>query len=397
MRMATQPVDVEVQRLVDQPELLVLVEHLPPHQRRDEARQGIREDEQRAPDALALDPVVVEQQRKRHAEQEGREHRDQREDEVPDEDLDEPVAQRLVGQRVGVVAQADILDPSGRQRSAAVLGHPLRVLRAVPLAGRRVDDAVGRGVVAQRCLADEGFRQPGRLDPATLDGHGERRQVLGASVDLAAGEDLVSRGCGDLAGLGLGHPVGEVLEPVGGADRGLAVLIGEQQHQRRGGDIAALGHADRHGVTRGVCDLLDRLGHEVFDRRLLGLHVTVAVIGERGHQGEDDRPDLQREQEDQPGEEVFHRHSPPGGIGREDRQAEEAEQDDHRKVAGGGELAGRPQHEGQGQGDGHPFEDEPRAARGHGILRGAEGGRAGCRGARHTRQVCRAPGSAVSG
>ena len=76
-------------------------------------------------------------------------------------------------------------------------------------------------------------------------------------------------------------------------------------------------HRDRHRVSRRPLDLPDRLGDEVLDRLLFGPHVAVAVVGERGRDREDDRPDLQGDEEEEAWEEVLQRDVPGGAVDRE--------------------------------------------------------------------------------
>ena len=91
---------------VDEPE--VGVEHVPPDQQHRERRHRVRQDEQRAVEALAAQPLGVQHDRDQQAEREGQPDDGDREGEVPDQDPKNDAGDDRVGQHVGEVAEADV-------------------------------------------------------------------------------------------------------------------------------------------------------------------------------------------------------------------------------------------------------------------------------------------------
>jgi len=139
---------VEVQHLVDEAEVLVV--EVRPHEQRDEAGDGVGQQEEGAVELLTLDAIVVEGQGQEETEAEGEQHRSQGEDDGPCEGLEELGAQVALSEEPGVVGQSHVLLPGLGQALALgvdeVLGQS-HLLDRVDVPGNGVGDGVGGLVV----------------------------------------------------------------------------------------------------------------------------------------------------------------------------------------------------------------------------------------------------------
>jgi hypothetical protein len=121
---AAEPVDRLAGQVVDQAE--VGVEHVPPDQQHRERRHGVRQDDEQPVEPQRAEPRRVQRDRHQQACRERRDDGEDGEREVPAEDAEERPGDRGVGERPGVVAEADVdLPPLGQ-------GHARGVDEAAP-------------------------------------------------------------------------------------------------------------------------------------------------------------------------------------------------------------------------------------------------------------------------
>src|SRR5439155_19470605 len=149
-----------------------------PDEKRQECRNGERDDEQRPVRPLQRETWFVECDREQQAKCERDENNRRREDERPDEHLEERTPDQRAVNDPAEVARADIRFPAGLEL-LAVCSHERTP--AIVVEGDSVlepDEGVTMRVVAQRRLQDDRRVESLRLDRlAAADWDGERRQL----------------------------------------------------------------------------------------------------------------------------------------------------------------------------------------------------------------------------